>query len=150
MAPAQPLRRRQRLRQLRRRRPMEVASADRAWHRLPRGGDRQLNFALHQIAVTQIRIRASRGRAYYDTKIAAGRTHNEAMRRLKRRLAGHVWRIMTADERHLHACRASWLIGMLSVAVTGFAGRSCRTRRCFRPRPLSALGRGVRGPAAGA
>ena len=36
---------------------------------------------------------------YYDRKISEGKTHNEAMRCLKRRLADHVWRIMTADER---------------------------------------------------
>ena len=41
----------------------------------------------------------STGRAYYDRKIAEGKTHNEAMRCLKRRLADHVWRIMIADER---------------------------------------------------
>ena len=79
--------------------PVEVASADRARHRLPRGGDRQLNLALHIIALTQVRMRGSTGRAYYDAKIAAGKTHNEAMRCLKRRLADHVWRQMIRDER---------------------------------------------------
>jgi transposase len=79
--------------------PVEVASGDQARHRLPRGGDRQLNLSLHLIALTQIRMRASQGRAYYDTKIASGKTHNEAMRCLKRRLADHVWRLMLADER---------------------------------------------------
>ena len=71
--------------------PVEVASADRARHRLPRGGDRQLNLALHIAALTQVRMRASAGRAYYDRKITEGKTHNEAMRCLKRRLADHVW-----------------------------------------------------------
>jgi transposase len=80
--------------------PVEVASAGRARHRLPRGGDRQLNLALHIVALTRVRMRASTGRAYYDTKIAAGKTHNEAMRCLKRRLADHLWRLMIADERH--------------------------------------------------
>lgn len=79
--------------------PVEVASADRARHRLPRGGDRQLNLALHIAALTQVRMRGSTGRAYYDNKIEAGKTHNEAMRCLKRRLADHVWRLMIADER---------------------------------------------------
>ena len=79
--------------------PVEVASADRARHRLPRGGDRQLNLALHIAALTQVRMRASAGRAYYDRKITEGKTHNEAMRCLKRRIADHVWRIMIADER---------------------------------------------------
>ena len=78
--------------------PVEVASADRARHRLPRGGDRQLNLALHIVALTQVRMRGSLGRAYYDRKIAEGKTHNEAMRCLKRRLADHVWRIMVADD----------------------------------------------------
>ena len=79
--------------------PIEVASADRARHRLPRGGDRQLNLALHIIALTQVRMRRSTGRAYYDTKIASGKSRNEAMRCLKRRLADHVWRLMVRDER---------------------------------------------------
>jgi transposase len=79
--------------------PIEVASGDRARHRLSRAGDRQLNCALHLVAVTQIRMPASKGRAYYDTKKAAGKTHNEAMRCLKRRIADHVWRLMIADER---------------------------------------------------
>jgi transposase len=79
--------------------PVEVASADRARHRLPRGGDRQLNLALHIVALTQVRMRGSAGRAYYDTKIARGKTHNEAMRCLKRRLADHLWRLMIQGER---------------------------------------------------
>jgi transposase len=79
--------------------PIEVASGDHARHRLPRGGDRQLNLALHIVALTQVRMRASTGRAYYDTKIIAGKSHNEAMRCLKRRLANRVWRLMLADER---------------------------------------------------
>jgi len=39
--------------------PIEVASADHARHRLPRGGDRQLNLALHIVALTQVRMRGS-------------------------------------------------------------------------------------------
>jgi transposase len=46
-------------------------------------------------------MRHSVGRRYYDTKIAEGKTRNEAMRCLKRRLANHLWRLMTADERRL-------------------------------------------------
>lgn len=79
--------------------PVQIASADKERHRLSRGGDRQLNNALHTIALTQVRMPASRGRIYYDGKIAEGKSHKEAMRCLKRRLADHVWRIMTADER---------------------------------------------------
>jgi transposase len=83
--------------------PIEVASGDHARHRLPRGGDRQLNLALHIVALTQVRMRESTGRAYYDTKVAAGKSHNEAMRCLKRRLADRVWRLMLSDEHPLAA-----------------------------------------------
>jgi len=83
--------------------PVEVSSAERVRHRLPRGGDRQLNFALHIVALTQVRMSGSAGRAYYDTKIAARKTHNEAMRCLKRRLADHMWRAMIRDERQQSA-----------------------------------------------
>ncbi|MFB9932269.1 IS110 family transposase, partial [Amycolatopsis halotolerans] len=79
--------------------PIEIASADRTRHRLSRQGDRRLNNALHTIALTQVRMPGTRGRVYYDTKIAEGKTRKEAMRCLKRRLADHVWRVMTADER---------------------------------------------------
>jgi transposase len=78
--------------------PVEVASAERARHRLSRGGDRQLNCALHLIAVTQVRMRHSAGRAYYDQKLAEGKTRNEALRCLKRKLAEHIWHIMISDE----------------------------------------------------
>ena len=66
-------------------------------------GDRRLNSAIHLIAVTQVRMRDSIGRSYYDKKIAEGKTRNEAMRCLKRRLANHIWRMMSADERRLEA-----------------------------------------------
>ena len=79
--------------------PVEVASADKARHRLSRGGDRQLNSTLHTIAVTQIRMSGTLGNAYYKTKLAEGKTPREARRCLKRRLADHVWRVMTSDER---------------------------------------------------
>jgi transposase len=78
--------------------PIEVSSAERTRHRLSRAGDRQLNAALHLAAVTQVRMRRSAGRAYYDRKIAQGKTHNEALRCLKRQLAEHVWRTMIKDE----------------------------------------------------
>jgi transposase len=100
--------------------PVEVASADRSRHRLPRGGDRQLNLALHIVALTQMRMPGSVGRAYYDQKIAAGKTHNEAMRCLKRRLADRVWRVMIADERR---SRAAGPRGQTGAAInSGAAG----------------------------
>ncbi|MEX2268593.1 MAG: IS110 family transposase [Acidimicrobiia bacterium] len=83
--------------------PVELASGDRSRHRLSRSGDRQLNSAIHLVAVTQVRMRDSVGRRYFDTKIAEGKSRNEAMRCLKRRLAAHLWRLMIADERRVAA-----------------------------------------------
>jgi transposase len=83
--------------------PIEVASAGKARHRLSRSGDRQLNAALHTVAITQIRTPHSRGHAYYNAKIAQGKTAREARRCLKRRLADHIWRTMITDERRAAA-----------------------------------------------
>ena len=105
--------------------PVEVASGDRARHRLPRGGDRQLNLALHIAALTQVRMRASVGRVYYDRKIAEGKTHNEAMRCLKRRLADHVWRTMVSDERR--KVRAAGPGGHPGATLTSSAAGSTPT-----------------------
>lgn len=44
-------------------------------------------------------MRSSARRQFFDRKIAEGKTRNEAMRCLKRRIAAHVWRRMLADER---------------------------------------------------
>jgi len=54
--------------------PVEVSSGDRKVHRLPLRGNRRLNHAIHMAAITQIRHRHSDGRAYYDKKIAEGKT----------------------------------------------------------------------------
>jgi transposase len=78
--------------------PIEVSSGQRVTHRLSRSGDRRLNSALHLIAVTQVRMRDSAGRRYFDRKIEQGKTRNEAMRCLKRKIASHVWRRMLAAE----------------------------------------------------
>jgi transposase len=78
--------------------PVEVASADKMRHRLSRTGDRQLNAALHTVALTQIRTSGSAGNNYYLKKIAEGKTPREARRCLKRRLADHIWRVMNADQ----------------------------------------------------
>jgi transposase len=76
--------------------PIEVSSGDVVRHRLSRAGDRQLNFCLHVMAITQIR-RDTAGRAYYLRKRASGKNHNEAMRCLKRRLSDTVYRQLLND-----------------------------------------------------
>lgn len=83
---------------------VEVASADKARHRLSRSGDRQLTSVLHTVAVVRIRMPNSPEHAYYERKLSEGKTMKEAKRCLKRRLAVHVWRVMIADERGAKSC----------------------------------------------
>jgi len=85
---------------------IEVSSGERITHRLSRSGDRQLNSALHLVAVTQVRMRSSSGRRFFDRNFTEGKTRNEAMRCLKRRIAAHVWRRMLADQRRRHTRHA--------------------------------------------
>ena len=65
-------------------------------HRLARTGNRQLNCAIHRIAVTQIRCHPD-AQAYLKHRIAASDTKTEALRALKRRLSDVVYRALLAD-----------------------------------------------------
>ena len=56
--------------------PIEVSSGDVVRHRLSRAGDRQLNSCLHIMAITQI-AHDTPGRAYYQRKRAAGKSHRK-------------------------------------------------------------------------
>jgi transposase len=64
--------------------------------RLTRSGNRQLNAAIHRIAVTQIRMNGI-GKTYYDKKKAEGMSTPEALRCLKRRLARIVFNTLKTD-----------------------------------------------------
>ncbi|HET6951870.1 MAG TPA: IS110 family transposase [Acidimicrobiales bacterium] len=76
--------------------PIEASSGERIRHRLNPRGNRQLNHALHIAAVTQIRNKTP-GRAYYDHKLAEGKTRKEALRALKRRISDAAYRQLLAD-----------------------------------------------------
>ena len=65
--------------------------------RLTRSGNRQLNAAIHRIAITQIRLEGL-GRTYYEKKRAEGMSTREALRCLKRRLARIVYNHLTTDQ----------------------------------------------------
>jgi transposase len=62
--------------------------------RLSTGGNRQLNRCLHNIANSQMHADGHVGKIYYDRKRGEGKTHREAMRCLKRRLATVVFRTL--------------------------------------------------------
>jgi transposase len=77
--------------------PIPVWSGNLVRHRLNRGGNRQLNSALHRIAITQLRC-PGLGQAYVAKRLAAGDTKTEAIRALRRRLSDEVFRRLQADE----------------------------------------------------
>jgi transposase len=79
--------------------PIEVSSGSRKVCRLSRRGNRRLNHAIHMAAVTQVRRRHSQGRAYYDKKLAEGKTPKEALRALKRQVSDAVFTRLRADAR---------------------------------------------------
>jgi transposase len=85
--------------------PIPVWSGNDIRHRLSRGGNRQLNAALHRIAITQLQ-RPGRSRDYVAKRMAAGHTKTEAIRALRRRISDEVFRRMLHDEDLLAASQA--------------------------------------------
>jgi transposase len=83
--------------------PIEVSSGPRKVYRLSRRGNRRLNHAIHMAAVTQVRHRHSEGRAYYDKKLAEGKTPKEALRSLKRQVSNAIFACLQADARRAAA-----------------------------------------------
>lgn len=77
--------------------PIPASSGNRVRHRLDRGGNRQLNCALHRIAVTQGRMHPP-AREFLARKQAEGKSRIEAIRCLKRHLARRVWRLLIDSE----------------------------------------------------
>jgi hypothetical protein len=83
--------------------PIEVSSGPRKIYRLSRRGNRRLNHAIHMAAITQIRHRHSDSRAYYDKKLAEGKTPKEALRSLKRQVSNAIFACLQADARRAAA-----------------------------------------------
>jgi transposase len=76
--------------------PLEASSGKQRRHRLDRGGNRQLNCALHRIAVTQGRVYGP-ARAYLERKQGEGKSRREALRCLKRQLARTVYTTLKSE-----------------------------------------------------
>jgi len=74
--------------------PVPVSSGRTDRHRLNRLGDRQLNRALHQIAVTRMRCHPQT-LAYIERRRAEGKTDREIRRCIKRYLARHFYRTLS-------------------------------------------------------
>jgi transposase len=71
--------------------PVDASSGKQRRHRLNRGGDRQLNWALHVVALQRIRHHRETS-AYYQRLLERGKTTKEARRCVKRALARHFYR----------------------------------------------------------
>lgn len=77
--------------------PIPVWSGSPGPQRLNRGGNRQVNAALHRIGITQWRGVGSQGRAYVEGRMHSGDTKTEALRLLRRRLSDEVLRRLRVD-----------------------------------------------------
>jgi transposase len=82
--------------------PVPVSSGRTNRHRLCRGGNRQLNAAVHRIAITQLRL-AGPGQTYYQRRRAQGDSTGDAVRVLKRRIARAVYQQLKVAEQQLQA-----------------------------------------------
>jgi transposase len=77
--------------------PQPASSGNTTRVRLNRGGNRQVNAALHRIAITQART-WPQGRDYIAKRIRHGNNKAEALRLLRRRLSDVVYRTLLIDE----------------------------------------------------
>jgi transposase len=76
--------------------PIPVCSGNSNPHRLNRGGNRQVNAALHRVAITQLR-RYGPAISYLQRRMQNRDTKTEAIRALRRRISDEVYRRMLAD-----------------------------------------------------
>jgi transposase len=73
--------------------PIPVSSGKTNRHRLDRGGNRQINAAIHRVAITRARCHPET-QAYMARKREEGKTQREAIRCLKRQLARRIWHLL--------------------------------------------------------
>lgn len=78
--------------------PLEASSGRSQRHRLSRQGNRQLNYALHIIAVTQVRVHPP-AKEYVTRRTANGESTREAIRALKRHLARRIFNALREPPR---------------------------------------------------
>jgi transposase len=77
--------------------PLPASSGQTSRHRLSRGGDRQLNRALHTVVLHR-RQHDPATKDYIAHRIAEGKSRRDATRRLKRYLARHLYRLLQNQE----------------------------------------------------
>lgn len=77
--------------------PLPASSGQATRHRLSRGGDRQLNRALHTVILHR-RQHDPATREYIARRVAEGKSRRDATRLLKRYLARHLYRVLNHQE----------------------------------------------------
>ena len=83
--------------------PLDASSGNHEHHRLNRGGNRRLNYAVHIIALTQLRTYPP-AKAYRERRISTGSTPKVAMRALKRLIIRKIYNILsTCTEKPHHS-----------------------------------------------
>jgi transposase len=117
--------------------PIPCSSGQRTQHRLDRGGDRQLNRALHTIAITRARHDPAT-KEYLARKEAEGKTRKGALRALKRYLARRFWQLLT--EPPLQAQQAD------APEYPAQPAESAPTAIPERPAPRREIDRTITGP----
>jgi transposase len=73
--------------------PIPASSGNTHRHRLDRAGNRQINAAIHRIAVTRARCHPQT-QDYIARKKTEGKTNRDAIRCLKRHLARRIWHLL--------------------------------------------------------
>jgi transposase len=124
--------------------PIEVSSGSRIIYRLSLRGNRRLNHAIHMAAITQIRYQHSDGRAYYDKKIAEGKTPKEALRALKRQISDAIYKHLKADAARIAAASSKGPGGHAGNDSVASVAGSHPERRLFgqaTPGPATTLRR---------
>jgi transposase len=109
-------------------------------------GNRRHGHVIHMAAVTQIAHKHSDGHAYYQRKVAEGKTPSEARRALKRKIRNAIYARLLADERP----RAAGPGGQPGNGSASSAAGSHPERQLFgqaTPEPATTLRRpGIPGP----
>ena len=77
--------------------PIPASSGQTTRHRLSRGGDRQLNRALHTVILHR-RQHDPATKVYIARRVAEGKSRRDATRMLKRYLARHLYRLLQNQE----------------------------------------------------
>lgn len=107
--------------------PIPASSGRTERHRLNRGGDRQANRAIHEIAVVRL-ARDPRTREYVERRVSEGKTRREAVRCLCRYIAREAYRLITGPQEPLPDGRAlaegRRALGATQAGVAGLLGVS--------------------------